>query len=41
MFNLKYKTNANPEFNNSDTLNLQTFPEYLLYLTPDLISFSP
>ena len=33
--NLKYSTNLNPEFNNSDTLNLQTFPEYLLYISPD------
>ena len=30
--NISYRTNYNPEYNNSDTLNLQTFPEYLLYL---------
>ena len=33
--NLKYTTNSNPDFNNSDTLNLQTFPEYLIYLLFD------
>ena len=36
---LKFTTNLNPEYNNSDTLNLQTFPEYLLYLSPDSINY--
>ena len=30
---ISYRTNNNPEYNNSDTLNLQTFPEYLLYVS--------
>jgi len=36
---LKYTTNLNPELNNSDTLNLQTFPEYLLYISPDSTAY--
>ena len=32
---ISYSTNLNSEYNNSDTLNLQTFPEYLLYISSD------
>ena len=32
---ISYRTNYNPDYNNSDTLNLQTFPEYLLYISSD------
>ena len=37
---IAYQTNNNPEFNNSDTLNLQTFPEYLLYVDSDSLGDS-